>query len=182
MVMIGKPGASFAVGRLGWGTRAWCVLCLFLINACGANLSRNESANLGCETGTEGCACYGNWSCNYQLSCADEVCVDRRKLVAEQTQALAKASLRAADPIVASSSEECMTCLESECVSPLAECYDQSGCSTLAGCLLHCSDPTRETYAQCADACYSEAPLVAHSRGTQVQVCAQARCDGTCGG
>jgi hypothetical protein len=112
----------------------------------------------------------------------DDVCVDRRKLVTEQTQALAKASLRAADPIVAASTETCMSCLESDCVSPLAECYDEAGCSTLAGCLLPCADPTGETYADCAETCYSEAPLAAHAPGTQLQVCAQLRCDDSCGG
>jgi hypothetical protein len=182
MVMVGKHGALRGVGRVLSGTQALGLLCLFSSNGCGANLSRNESAELGCATGTEGCACYGNWSCNYQLSCIDEMCVDRRKLVAEQTQALAKASLRAADPIVSASTEECMTCLESDCVSPLGECYDEAGCSNLIGCLLPCADPTGETYAECAEVCYAEARLTAHAPATQLQICAQSRCEDACGG
>lgn len=180
--MVGKVRASQRLVGFLLDAKTWGVLCLFLSNACGANFSRDDSATLGCEMGTEGCACYGNWSCNYQLSCMDEVCVDRRKLAAEQTQALAKASLRATDPIVSASSEACITCLESDCVSPLAECYDRGGCGVLFGCLLPCASRTGETYAECAEACYAQAPITAHTHGTQLQMCAQSQCEQSCGG
>lgn len=181
MVVVGKVRQVREVGRAGSVTKVWATLCLLLTNGCSANLSGNASASLGCETGTEGCACYGNWSCNYQLSCVDEVCVDRRRLAAEQSQALTKAALRAADPIVAASTEECMSCLEDDCVSPLSACYDERGCAALVGCLLPCSEPTGETYIDCASSCYAEAPLSAHAHATRLQMCAQSRCDNACG-
>lgn len=177
MVMDGKLRATCS--RLGLA-KIWVLVCLLSANACGANLSR-ETANLTCEVGTEGCTCYGNLSCNYQLSCIDEVCVDRRKSAAENAQLLTQSSLRAADPLVAAASESCMSCLEDECVSPLAACYDRVDCTGLAGCLLSCAWSAGETYVDCAQICYAGAPVGAHERGTRVQRCAQSQCPDVCG-
>lgn len=176
MVTDGKLRA--AGGRFGLA-QTWMMACLLLANACAANLSR-DTANLGCEVGTEGCACYGNWSCNYQLSCIDDMCLDRRKLAAENAQLLTQSSLRSTDPIVAAASESCMGCLEDACVSPLATCYDRAGCATLAGCLLSCAHSTGETYGDCVEICYANAPIDAHERGTRVQRCAQTQCSDVC--
>lgn len=155
---------------------------MLLTNACGANHSNGDAAALGCETGTEGCTCYRNWSCNYQLSCLDDVCIDRRKVAAEESKELAKSSLRAIDPIVAVTNETCMSCIETDCVSPLSECYESDGCAVLFGCLLPCVSRPGASYAACAETCYAEAPLSAHPHATQLQVCAQAHCGEGCGG
>lgn len=163
--------------RLSWGAKAWGVLCLLMANACGAHIASEKSLGLQCEVGTEGCDCYGNWSCNYQLSCVDEVCVDRAKIAAEQAQTL---SLRAADPIDDAASDECLECLESDCVSPLAGCYDQAACSGLFACLVGCSQLSVHMYTSCANDCYAGAPIEAHSDATQLQMCTQARCKEAC--
>lgn len=166
-----------AWGSLGMGTKAWGIVCLFLANACGAHIASEKSLGFQCEVGTEGCDCYGNWSCNYQLSCVDEVCVDRTKIAAEEAQTL---SLRAADPIASAVSDECLVCLEDDCVSPLAECYDANACSGLFACLLGCSQLSVHMYTSCADECYARSPIEAHSSATQLQMCTQARCKETC--
>lgn len=168
-VVARRRGREF--GRLFWAVVCWCGA-----NACSANFPEQSSSALGCEVGTVGCSCYGNWSCNYQLSCVDEICVDRRAL-AEEAELSA---LRSRDPVAHASSPECLTCLEEVCLASLTNCYAQSGCTSLFACLLGCSRAISTEYDECAAGCYSTTPLDGHSDATQVQLCAAKTCPAEC--
>ncbi len=157
-------------------SNVWSTLGLLLANACAGVADGGPTEDLGCEVGTEGCSCYGNWSCNYRLSCVDEVCVDRLGEIRRSEIS----ALRAADPIATASSEECLTCVEDGCVSPLAECYSEVGCSPLFSCLLTCSNEPAMVYTDCASDCYSAAPLRSHTPATHLQLCTGKMCDSAC--
>lgn len=152
------------------------LVCLLGTNACSAPFTDQSSDALGCEVGTVGCSCYGNWSCNYQLSCIDDLCVDRRAR-AEESELSA---LRAQDPVAHASSPECLTCLEEVCLASLTNCYAQSGCTSLFACLLGCSREASEPYSECAAGCYSAAAIEDHDDATQVQLCSANACPDDC--
>lgn len=154
---------------------AWCVV---FSNGCGAAATDDTTNALGCEIGTEGCACYGNWSCNYQLSCVDDSCVDLRKNSSNSEQS--ETALLVIDPIVAVTTEQCMNCIDKHCVSPLAECYVEAGCASLFGCLLPCGQASARDDDSCSDACYAEGPLSAHVQQSQLQMCAHSQCERAC--
>ena len=57
-----------------WSVTLSCVLG-FGIGACGGSGGKNNGMP-GCTTGFEGCACYGNNTCEAGLSCASKLCVN----------------------------------------------------------------------------------------------------------
>lgn len=147
-----------------------------MANACAGVADRAAPDDVGCKVGTEGCSCYGNWSCNYRLSCVDEVCVDR---LGEARQSEVSA-LRAADPIAVATSEECLTCVEDRCTSRLAECYAEASCAPLFSCLLTCTHNADSAYTHCASECYAAAPLRSHTSATQLRLCTGRQCETEC--
>lgn len=180
--------------RRGFWLPWWSAASFVLVvtTSCGSNVTSEVNANLGCEIGTEGCTCYGNWSCNYQLSCVEDLCVDRRKQKASpQVENDDLTTLRSNDPIAGSITAPCAACLDEQCQSALSECYSETGCAPLFSCLTRCNraepgagaDQNTAPAAQveaCAERCLAESAATAHSPASQLWGCSNTTCSETC--
>lgn len=145
-----------------------------LATSCGGAVE-TTTYELGCETGTLGCSCYGNWSCNYQLSCVEEVCVDRRARPSSDTPELARSELLP-DPLAAATSAECVECLQDQCSAPLETCYPEAGCIALQACVFACSgDASAE--ADCSGQCIAQASGEARAKAASVGECSKQQCE-----
>lgn len=153
----------------------WSALvCLWSVS-CSAPLDTFESE---CEMGTLGCACYGNWSCNYQLSCVDEVCVDRRdRDAAAEPYSHRLQSLP--DPLAAATSDDCAACLHDECNLALQACYAETGCIAVQACVFECERDALPD-ASCRAQCSSGASSEARRKSAAVAQCSDKRCS-ACG-
>lgn len=169
--------------------RCHLVAALLLTSSvsCGGSVS-TTTYGLECETGTLGCSCYGNWSCNYQLSCVENECIDRKnqtppakqpsdvqagKDQPEDPELMRAESL--ADPLAAAASDECVTCIHTECSTPLQGCYPETGCIALQACLLKCTDQDPPP-AACSNDCFAAAPANAQLKSTPVSECTARSC------
>lgn len=153
---------------------------LVLTTGCGGAVA-TATYELECETGTMGCSCYGNWSCNYQLSCVEDVCVDRKSPL--QTDGLVEPepphSEPAPDPLADATSDQCLECLQADCSAALEACYPETGCIAHQACLLECrrSGKVREV---CEGRCSKDSSIDAHKKSALVTECREQRC-GMCG-
>lgn len=154
--------------------RATAAVCLLLATNCGGAVT-TTTYELECETGTLGCSCYGNWSCNYQLSCVEDMCVDRRERPAKNDNALEQAE-SLPDPLADATSDACLQCLQEDCSTQLEACYPETGCVALQACLLECSKPANSTAAECATQCSNRAPEGARLKSRPVTECSQQNC------
>lgn len=134
---------------------------------------------LDCEVGTEGCVCYGNWSCNYRLSCVDDLCVDNQSRSDSERSRTTEAALLVNDPLMSREAPECIVCAESDCSASLERCYETPGCAELSGCLLNCSRSDGE-YFKCSRECYLPAPVEAHVRANGLHQCLNQTCRDEC--
>lgn len=173
---MGPPLTSFE-RTMKWQAPGWgALLCSWSVS-CGASLGAHDSE---CDTGTLGCACYGNWSCNYQLSCVDDVCVDRRDRGPEAAVGPHQSHLQSLpDPLAAATSDDCVTCLHDECSHRLEACYAETGCIAVQACIFQCIDDALPE-ASCRSECSSGASSEAQAKAARLSLCANERC-GACG-
>jgi hypothetical protein len=128
------------------------------------------SYELGCETGTLGCNCYGNWSCNYQLSCVDEVCVDRKTETLNESNDKQRAAVDSpSDPLALAATTQCVQCLHDECSTALEACYPETGCIALQACLFACSNKLEQP--ECSKECFALASANAQAKSAPVSKC-----------
>jgi hypothetical protein len=141
--------------------------------SCGGDVT-TTTYGLECETGTLGCSCYGNWSCNYQLSCVDDLCVDNRARPASHEKQ-SNSTQSPADPLASVPNTDCVECIEEQCSKALEECYPETGCIALQACLLGCS-LGEDSEASCGASCDEQAAAGARRKSASVTECARRSC------
>lgn len=177
--------APFA--RLGFASLTLLRLAVLLPLLSGGCAALTSEASLDCEVGTVGCACYGNWTCNYMLSCVDDQCIDKRASTQEpahdepqQLERLSdEATLLTNDPLMVKEAPGCVECAEAKCLTSLVQCYETAGCSRLVGCLLRCERAV-EGSVSCERECSLAAPLEAKKPAAALRQCLAQDCSHEC--